>query len=99
MKRFLAIALVLAACDKKPATPPERSERVESAAARPSAASADHARSPAERAAHGATVDPCSKAEAEGGMVMPWIADDLPAALACAKQRKVPVVIDEWAPW
>jgi thioredoxin-like negative regulator of GroEL len=105
MKRFLAIALVLAACDKKPPSPPERGdrsdrgERSELAAARPSAASADHARNPAERAAHGATVDPCSKAEVEGSMVMPWIADDLPAALACAKQRKVPVVIDEWAPW
>ena len=32
-------------------------------------------------------------------MAMPWIADDLPSALACAKQRKVPVVVDLWAPW
>jgi thioredoxin-like negative regulator of GroEL len=30
---------------------------------------------------------------------MPWISDDLPAAMACAQQRKVPVVIDMWAPW
>ncbi|HEU4729421.1 MAG TPA: thioredoxin family protein, partial [Kofleriaceae bacterium] len=31
--------------------------------------------------------------------VMPWISDDLPSALACAKLRKVPVVLDLWAPW
>jgi thioredoxin-like negative regulator of GroEL len=43
--------------------------------------------------------DPCAKAHAEGQQVMRWIHDDLPAALACAKQRKVPVVIDLWAPW
>lgn len=30
---------------------------------------------------------------------MPWIHDDLASALACAKARKVPVVIDLWAPW
>jgi thioredoxin-like negative regulator of GroEL len=30
---------------------------------------------------------------------MPWISDDLPAALACAKLRKIPVVVDLWAPW
>ena len=28
-----------------------------------------------------------------------WIADDYPAALACAKQKKLPLVIDLWAPW
>jgi len=43
--------------------------------------------------------DPCAKAHAEGAEVMPWIADDLPSALACAKARKVPVVVDLWAPW
>jgi thioredoxin-like negative regulator of GroEL len=96
MRRLLVIALVLAACDKKPAGPPDRSEPV---AARPAAAPGDHARSPAERAAHGTAGDPCSKAHPEGSMVMPWIADDLPSALACAKLRGVPVVVDEWAPW
>ncbi len=42
----------------------------------------------------------CAKASvrAEDG-VMAWIADDYPAAVACAKARKVPIVIDEWAPW
>jgi thioredoxin-like negative regulator of GroEL len=93
MKRLLAIAIVLAACDKTPTVQPERDQ----AAARP-AATGEHARSAAERAAHG-TSDPCSKAHAEGTEAMPWISDDLPAALACATQRKVPVVVDEWAPW
>jgi thioredoxin-like negative regulator of GroEL len=41
--------------------------------------------------------DPCTKAKPEGPFA--WIADDYPAALACAKQRKVPLVIDLWAPW
>ena len=102
MKRLLAIAIALTACDQKPAGPSEHVtahvDRSEPAAARPGPASSDHARSPAERASRGGK-DPCSKAQVEGTMVMPWIADDLPAALACAKQRKVPVVIDEWAPW
>jgi thioredoxin-like negative regulator of GroEL len=39
-----------------------------------------------------------AKVRADDG-VMAWIADDYPAAIACAKARKVPVVIDEWAPW
>jgi thioredoxin-like negative regulator of GroEL len=88
MKRLLAIAIVLAACDKKPASQPDRAE----AAARPAATAG-------ERAAHSPAADPCAKAHAEGREVMPWISDDLPSALACARQRKVPVVIDEWAPW
>jgi thioredoxin-like negative regulator of GroEL len=41
--------------------------------------------------------DPCAKAKPEGQMA--WIQDDYPAALACAKQRKLPLVIDLWAPW
>ncbi|MBC7975026.1 MAG: thioredoxin family protein, partial [Myxococcales bacterium] len=85
MQRLLAIAIVLAACGKKPAPPkadPGAARTVEPAA---------EAKAP--------TGDPCAKAHAEGGEVMPWIADDLPSALACAKQRKVPVVLDLWAPW
>jgi thioredoxin-like negative regulator of GroEL len=98
MKRLLAIALVLAACDKKPASPPDPGAA--GAAARTAELTGDHARSAAERTAEGATTDdPCAKAHAEGREVMPWIRDDLPAALACAKARKVPVVIDLWAPW
>lgn len=95
MNRLLGIAIAVAACDRTPASQPERREP---AAARP-AIPGDHARSPAERAAHGATGDPCAKAHAEGSEVMPWISDDLPSALACARLRKVPVVVDEWAPW
>ena len=41
--------------------------------------------------------DPCARAKPEGQMA--WIADDYPAALACAKQKKLPLVIDLWAPW
>ncbi|MDB4953412.1 MAG: hypothetical protein JWO36_981 [Myxococcales bacterium] len=40
---------------------------------------------------------PCASAKQEGSLA--WIADDYPAALACAKERKVPIVIDLWAPW
>ena len=43
--------------------------------------------------------DPCAKAHAHGAGPMAWIADDLPSALACAGKRKVPVVLDMWAPW
>jgi len=28
-----------------------------------------------------------------------WFHDDYPAALACARQRSLPIVIDLWAPW
>ena len=40
---------------------------------------------------------PCAKAKPEG--VLDWIADDYPAALACAREKHVPVVVDLWAPW
>jgi len=87
MQRLLVIAIVLAACDKKPAPPAQHAD--------PGAPLViEHARAPAEGAA-----DPCAAAHAEGAEVMPWIADDLASALACGKQRKVPVVVDLWAPW
>src|SRR5512135_1015935 len=41
--------------------------------------------------------DPCARAKPEGQMA--WIADDYPAAVACAKQKKLPIVVDLWAPW
>jgi len=41
--------------------------------------------------------DFCKKAEADGPLA--WIADDYASALACAKQKKAPLVIDLWAPW
>jgi len=40
---------------------------------------------------------PCAKAKPEGAL--DWIADDYPAALACAREKHVPVVVDLWAPW
>ena len=40
---------------------------------------------------------PCAQAQPEGPLA--WIADDYPAALACAREKKVPIVVDLWAPW
>jgi hypothetical protein len=31
--------------------------------------------------------------------VLPWIADDWPRAVALAKARKVPIFVENWAPW
>ena len=31
--------------------------------------------------------------------VVPFIEDDFPRAIALAKQRKLPVFIEGWAPW
>src|SRR5438094_7197587 len=47
-------------------------------------------------ACHGAQ-SPCDKATPEGPLA--WIADDYPSALACARARHIPLVIDLWAPW
>jgi thioredoxin-like negative regulator of GroEL len=44
-----------------------------------------------------ASSDPCAKARPEGQMS--WIADDYPSALACAKHKQLPIVVDLWAPW
>jgi hypothetical protein len=30
---------------------------------------------------------------------LPWIADDWPRALSLAKARKVPIFVENWAPW
>ena len=30
---------------------------------------------------------------------LPWIKDDYPKALAEAKQRKLPMFVEVWAPW
>jgi thioredoxin-like negative regulator of GroEL len=89
MKRLLATAIALAACDK---TPSGTATDHAGASARP----VEPAKAGDKTAAAG---DPCAKAEPEGAMVMPWIADDLPAALACAARRDVPVMVDLWAPW
>lgn len=45
-----------------------------------------------------AATDPaCAKATAHGPLA--WIEDDYPAALACAKAKGLPLVVDLWAPW
>jgi thiol-disulfide isomerase/thioredoxin len=44
-----------------------------------------------------AQADPCAGARAEGPIS--WVVDDYPQALACARQKKVPLVLDLWAPW
>src|SRR5437763_15388983 len=44
-----------------------------------------------------AQTDPCAGGRAEGPIT--WIVDDYPKALACARQRKMPLVLDLWAPW
>lgn len=40
----------------------------------------------------------CEGKQEKSGAIA-WFEDDLAKAKACAKQRGVPVVIDEWAPW
>jgi tetratricopeptide (TPR) repeat protein len=44
-----------------------------------------------------ATGDACAKAKPHGAFA--WIVDDYDAALACARQKKLPIVMDLWAPW
>lgn len=39
----------------------------------------------------------CAEAVAHGPLR--WIEDDYPAALACAKAKNLPLVVDLWAPW
>lgn len=42
--------------------------------------------------------DPCAKAKPGEGQFA-WIHDDYASALACAKAKKLPLVLDMWAPW
>ncbi|HEY0251187.1 MAG TPA: thioredoxin family protein, partial [Kofleriaceae bacterium] len=44
-----------------------------------------------------AKTDACTKGEKEGPLT--WVVDDYASALACAKQKHVPLVVDLWAPW
>ncbi|HUS32139.1 MAG TPA: thioredoxin family protein [Kofleriaceae bacterium] len=41
--------------------------------------------------------EPCKNAQQKGPIA--WIEDDYASALACAKQKKLPLVLDLWAPW
>jgi hypothetical protein len=42
---------------------------------------------------------PARKATAGSQMVLPFIQDDYPRALAEARVRKLPLFIEAWAPW
>jgi hypothetical protein len=37
--------------------------------------------------------------KAAASEIVPWIADDYAKALAEARARKVPIVVESWAPW
>ncbi len=53
---------------------------------------------PRKQAEPTATADACaSKGETKGPIT--WFEDDWAGAVACAKQRNVPIVLDLWAPW
>jgi len=56
------------------------------------AARADAATAPAKAA-------PAKSATAKWNPVVPFIEDDFGRALALAKERKLPVFIEGWAPW
>lgn len=43
---------------------------------------------------------PAKRSPAHAGpMVLPFIEDDYPRALEVARQRKLPIFIEAWAPW
>lgn len=46
-----------------------------------------------------ATTAPAKSATAKWNPVVPFIEDDFGRALALAKERKLPVFIEGWAPW
>jgi thioredoxin-like negative regulator of GroEL len=85
MRRVVASALVIFACRRQEPQPREHVDRAGSASA-PAAATTTPPR------------DACPPAEREGG-AMAWIRDDYAGALACARSRHLPVVLDLWAPW
>lgn len=58
----------------------------------------------AESAEVKASAKPLAKASARSRtpaehLVLPFIEDDYPRALQLARQRKLPIFIDSWAPW
>ncbi len=50
-------------------------------------------------AAATATTARRSAAPAPPARVLPWIADDWPRALRVARERKLPIFVENWAPW
>jgi thioredoxin-like negative regulator of GroEL len=82
--------LALAACTGKaePEPGPAKAGPTKAGAlARPELTEADTANAPAA----------CSGSVGEG--VLHWFRDDYPAALACARDKGLPLAIDMWAPW
>jgi thioredoxin-like negative regulator of GroEL len=77
--------LALAACGEPASTPKTQ--------AKPTAETP-----PAKADAPSEGPDPCAAAEREGGKLR-WFHDDYAAALACAKSKSLPIMIDMWAPW
>jgi hypothetical protein len=53
----------------------------------------------ATHAATTTTAAPAKGATAKWNPVVPFIEDDFGRALALAKERKLPVFIEGWAPW
>lgn len=93
MPRWLALLpIAVLACKKEPpAQPPPREDPAAAAKAKAEAEAQARAKAKADGEAA------CAKARPEG--VLAWIEDDYPAALACARARDLPLVLDLWAPW
>ncbi|HSK03429.1 MAG TPA: thioredoxin family protein, partial [Kofleriaceae bacterium] len=87
MRRWLVLLpIAFLACKKEPQAQPTPREDPAAAAA------AAAARAQGEAA--------CAKAKTEAGHgPLAWIHDDYAAAVACAKAKDVPIVLDLWAPW
>lgn len=83
------MTLALAACSAESPAPAQ-------GPATPSAAEAETAAPTPPTAPP--VVDACAAAQREGGPLR-WFHDDYAGALACARSKSLPLVIDMWAPW
>jgi hypothetical protein len=63
------------------------------------APNAAHAASNATKKSSASKSTPAKSATAPWNPVVPFIEDDFGRALALAKERKLPVFIEGWAPW
>ena len=94
----IAVLACASACKKEPAQSPPREDPAGKSPTGATATAADgDAKAAAAAKAKAEGEAACKKAKLEG--VLSWIADDYPAALACAKARNLPLVLDLWAPW
>lgn len=83
------MTLALTACSSEPPTPAQ-------ASATPNTAATSNAGSTPAIAPP--VVDACGAAKREGGPLR-WFHDDYAGALACARSKSLPLMIDMWAPW